>query len=237
MSTTPSPATPTRLVNLREVGGDGLQARLRPGRRRVFRANTDAVPAAAYPSSVRTIVDLRRDDEVEALPHPLAGEAGYVRAPLFDPASEVEADPAALTLEEQYDDWIVRHRTTIAEVLRVISGAREADGDGDSDGDGDVLICCAAGKDRTGVISLLLAATWGADTATIAADYAATGPNLVVRFAQELAHSSNPEHTRRMHRCVPEVAEHLLATLDARFGGAGGYLTWLGLTDDEIAAL
>lgn len=237
MPTTPPPAAPTRLVNLREVGGDGLQARLRPGRRRVFRANTDVVPAAAYPSSVRTVVDLRRDDEVEATPHPLAGEAGYVRAPLFDPASEVEADPAALTLEEQYDDWIVRHRTTIAEALRVIAAAQEADSDADGHGDGDVLICCAAGKDRTGVISLLLAATWGADADTIGADYAATGPKMVERFAQELAHSSNPEYTRRMHRCVPEIAEHLLATLDARYGGARSYLAWLGLTDEEIAAL
>ncbi|RKR73467.1 tyrosine-protein phosphatase [Frondihabitans australicus] len=236
MPTTPH-ESPRTLSNLREVGGDGLQARLRPGRRRVFRANTETVPADAYPSTVSHVVDLRRADEAEATPHPLAGMPGYVSAPLFDPSSGVEADPAALSLEQQYDDWIERHSSTIAEALRAVA---RTGGDDTAAGAGehaDVLICCAAGKDRTGVMSLLLASVWGADDSTIAADYAATGPNLRERFARELAESTDREHTLRMHRCVPEIAEHLLATLEERHGGARGYLRAIGLTDDEVAAL
>jgi len=69
----------------------------------------------------------------------------------------------AVQLEEQYIDWLERHRETIATVFRRLAEI-----------DGDVLVCCAAGKDRTGVVSNLLARLWGAGLDRIGADYAAT---------------------------------------------------------------
>jgi len=214
--------TPT-LTNLREVGGAGLQS----GRRRtVYRSNTEEVGADAYPRSVEVIIDLRRDDEIATLEHPLGSTVGYRSVPLFDPSVPDEAASNALSLEDQYTDWLDRHRATIARVFRTIAHEQ-----------GDVLVCCSAGKDRTGVVSALLARLWGADLETIGADYAATGPALAERFARERATTTDLERTLRNQRCVPEIAAHVIRSVEERFGSVRGYLLWIGLSDAEIDAL
>ncbi|KQO64933.1 tyrosine-protein phosphatase [Curtobacterium sp. Leaf261] len=220
--------TTSTLTNLREVGGTGFQAD-RP--RTVFRSNTEPeVEASAYPGSVETVVDLRRDDEIEAVPHPLRGVDGYHSVPLFDP-TQVETADFTVPLEEQYLDWLVRHRNTIARVFRALSETH-----------GDVLVCCSAGKDRTGVVSALLARLWGADLARIGADYAATAPALAERFEREraVAEQSSAEDaafTLLMQRCVPEVAVHVVEQVEERYGSVRGYLRWIGLSDREVDRL
>ncbi|MFZ7087924.1 tyrosine-protein phosphatase [Curtobacterium sp. RRHDQ10] len=220
--------TTSTLTNLREVGGPGLQVG-RP--RTVFRSNTEpGVDADAYPTSLSAVVDLRRDDELDAVPHPLRDSAGYRSVPLFDP-SEVETADMSAPLEAQYLDWLVRHRGTIAEVFRTLSGTP-----------GDVLVCCSAGKDRTGVVSALLARLWGADLDRVGADYGATADALAERFARErsVAEQSGPEAariSRIMQRCVPEVAVHVVEQVEERYGSVRGYLRWIGLSDREVDRL
>lgn len=171
----------SRVPNLREVGGTGLQD---DRARTVYRAATETgVAKSAYPSGLVAVVDLRRGDEVRAVTHPLAAAPGYRNVPLFDP-STIESDAAAVQLEDQYADWLDRHATGIAAALRTIGST-----------DGDVLVCCSAGKDRTGVVSALLARLWGASLERIGTDYAASGAALVDRFAAERA-----EYRRRGHR-------------------------------------
>jgi len=211
------------LANLREVGGAGVQT----GRARtVLRSNTEDVPPSAYPDSVTTVVDLRRDDEIAALPHPLRHVVAYRHRPLFDPSAP-DAGDAGARLEEQYVDWLARHRATIADAFRAIATAPQ----------GDVLVCCSAGKDRTGIVSILLGRLWGADLTRIGLDYAETGPRLVERFRRELDESQDPAYTRIMHRCVPETAHHVVRFVETEFGSVRGYLVAIGLSDAEIAAL
>jgi len=211
------------LTNLREVGGRGLQ---RGRARTVYRANTENVGTEAYPRSVRTVVDLRRADEIDALAHPLGSTPGYRNVPLFDPSVADEAAPGALSLEAQYVDWLDRHRATIGEVFHTIA-----------DADGDLLVCCAAGKDRTGVVSALLARLWGADKTVIGSDYAATGPALAERFRRERTTTTDPERTLRNQRCEPETAVCVVRTVEERFGSVRGYLLWVGLSESEIGLL
>lgn len=214
--------TTSTLTNLREVGGPGLQDD-RP--RTVYRANTEeSVPASAYPA-LAAVVDLRRADEVERVPHPLGGSEGYRGAPLFDPAT-TESGVAAVQLEEQYVDWLTRHRAGIAAALRAIA-----------DTEGDVLVCCSAGKDRTGVISALLGRLWGASIDRIGEDYAASADGLAERFARERAVSADPEATAVAQRCVPEIMTTVIGHVEACWGSVEGYLRWIGLTDAEIRAL
>lgn len=215
--------TSNTLTNLREVGGPGLQH----GRRRtVYRANTDPVAPAAYPAGLAAVVDLRRVDETDAVPHPLAATPAYRSVPLFDPASAIESAAEAVHLEDQYTDWLDRHRTGIAAALRTIATA-----------DGDVLVCCAAGKDRTGIVSALLARHWGADLDAVGADYAASAAGLVERFAAERAASTDPVATAIGHRCVPEIMTTVIERVERRWGSVDGYLGSIGLRDEEIAAL
>jgi protein-tyrosine phosphatase len=213
----------TELSNLRPIGGPLLQ---KGHARVVWRANTEDVPATAYPSSVATVIDLRRVDEIDALPHPLRGTAGYRSVPLFDPDAGPEAAEDALELEDQYIDWLVRHRAGIVAVFRALA-----------DAPGDVLVCCSAGKDRTGVVSALLARLWGADLDAVGADYALSGPALTARFAAEKVVTDDLERTLRMQRCVPEVAVALLEHLEAEYGSVGGYLRWVGVSEGEVERL
>lgn len=212
-----------RLANLREVGGRGFQT----GRRRtVYRADTQPVRATAYPARLAAVVDLRRDDEVARVLHPLRASAGYLRVPLFDPTSPIEAAADAVELHEQYIDWLERHRATIADVFRALAGIDE-----------DVLVCCSAGKDRTGVVSALLARLWGADLDRIGTDYGATREALAERFAADLAASTDRRRTLINQRCVPEVMVTVIRHVEDRYGGVGQYLLSIGLTAAEIDAL
>jgi protein-tyrosine phosphatase len=211
------------LSNLRPVGGPGFQ----DGRRRtVYRANTEPVDASAYPGDLAAVLDLRREDEIANLPHPLADTAGYQNLPLFDPSSAIESDTDAVQLEEQYIDWLERHRETIAGVFHRLA-----------DIDGDVLVCCSAGKDRTGVVGGILARLWGADLDLIGADYALTRDALAQRFAAEREVSTDLARTRIQQRCVPEVMTTVIEHIESHYGTVGGYLASIGLTDKEIAAL
>ncbi|MDR6171477.1 protein tyrosine/serine phosphatase [Curtobacterium sp. SORGH_AS776] len=103
--------------------------------------------------------------------------------------------------------------------------------------DGDVLVCCAAGKDRTGIVSALLARHWGADLDAVGADYAASAAGLVERFAAERAASTDPVATAIGHRCVPEIMTTVIERVERRWGSVDGYLRSIGLRDEEIAAL
>lgn len=214
----------TTLTNLREVGGNGFQA---DRTRTVYRANTErGIGADAYPAGLGAVIDLRRPDELDAVPHPLAETTGYRGVPLFDPSSGLESADDAVALEDQYVDWLDRHRAGIAEVFRAIAAT-----------DGDVLVCCSAGKDRTGIVSALLARLWGADLDRIGADYAASADGLAERFARERAASTDPGLTATMQRCVPEIATTVIGFVESRWGSVAGYLRSIGVTDAEVDRL
>lgn len=214
---------PPALSNLRQIGGKGFQN----GRRRtVYRANTEPVDASAYPPGLAAVIDLRRDDEIAEVPHALGDTAGYQNLPLFDPSSALESSAEAVEVEEQYIDWLERHRATIAAVFRRLAET-----------DGDALVCCSAGKDRTGVVSGLLARLWGADLELVGVDYALTRDALAARFAAERSVTANLERTLIQQRCVPEVMIAVVEHIESRYGSIAGYLTSIGLTGNEIAAL
>jgi protein-tyrosine phosphatase len=212
------------LSNLRPVGGAGFQD---DRRRTVYRANTEPDTVAAdYPPTLVAVVDLRRDDEVDVVRHPLTDHAGYRNVPLFDPSKTESREGLDDGFEAHYIDWLDRHRETIAAVFRAVAAA-----------DGDVLVCCSAGKDRTGIVSALLARLWNASLDVVGADYAATADGLRDRFARELAASDDPERTAVYQRCDPEIIVHVVEYVERRWGSVAGYLRSIGLTDDEIDAL
>ena len=215
--------TSNALTNLRPVGGTALQA---DHHRTVYRANTEPVDADAYPAGLSAVIDLRRVDETDAVPHPLATTPGYQGVPMFDPSSGLESAAEAIALENQYIDWLDRHRSGIADALRAVAAT-----------DGDVLVCCSAGKDRTGIVSALLARHWGTDLDAVGADYAVSAERLVDRFARERAASADPEATATAQRCVPEIMTTVIEHVERRWGSVDGYMRAIGLQDAEIAAL
>ncbi|CAM3273880.1 Protein tyrosine/serine phosphatase [Deinococcus saxicola] len=104
---------------------------------------------------------------------------------------------------------------------------------------GPVLIHCHAGKDRTGLIAALCLEIAGISREDIAADYVATGPELVDFYAALKARMSS-EKWATYASFVPTVPDDVLrplAHLDSAWGGVGPYLDAYGFLEAEQMAL
>ena len=227
-----------RLINARDLGGypttDGGAIRAATLVRSdslssLTAAGTDALLA----HGVRTVVDLRMPVEVDDRPNPFAtpGDHGidYHNVSFIDPVAEPPTD--VVTLAEDYRRMLDRFGPQVAEVIRTIA---QAD-------DGGVLVHCAAGKDRTGLIVALLLGALGVAPEVIAEDYALTAANLERDEADWLENGpgirEEREATLGRWRARPEVMLEVLLDLDERYGGAEGYLREIGVEPDDVARL
>ena len=102
-------------------------------------------------------------------------------------------------------------------------------------GPGGVLVHCAAGRDRTGLVTLVLLALLGVSPDDIAADYALSIDRLRVRWALQ-GHADEDvaaqEHLRRANTSARATILATLAALDA-----AAYLRTGGLRPDQQAAI
>lgn len=102
-----------------------------------------------------------------------------------------------------------------------------------------ILFHCTAGKDRTGLVAMLLLKLAGASDGDIAADYARTEElSAHWQTAQQevfkLLGTMVPEH---VFRAKPETMLATLALLEREYGGAEAYLRGAGLAPAELDAL
>ena len=226
-------------LNARDLGGyetrDGRETRWGAVvRSAALGTLTEAGRAALADYGVRTIVDLRLPDELDREPNPFAdpGDHGiaYTNVSFIDPAA---APPDAVgTLAEDYLRMLDHYRGGVADAMAAVAQAPE----------GGVLIHCAAGKDRTGLISALLLGLVDVPAETIAADYAMTAELLRPREQEWLARFSPEERAEReamIARYAP-TAEVMLAVLEGlaeRYGGVEPYLRSTGLGQDDLERL
>jgi protein-tyrosine phosphatase len=197
-------------------------------------ALTEAGRAALADYGVRAIVDLRLPAELAEDPNPFAepGDHGiaYTNVSFIDPAA---APPDAVsTLAEDYLQMLDRYRQRVAEALAAIARAP----------DGAVLVHCAAGKDRTGLISALLLGLVEVPAETIAADYAMTAELLRPReraWLEGLPPEERAEREAMIARYAPtaEVMLQVLEGLGERHGGVEPYLRSTGLGQDDLERL
>ena len=109
----------------------------------------------------------------------------------------------------------------------------------DADDDHGVLIHCFAGKDRTGIVAALVLGVADVPDETIAADYAASAANMSGLFDEWVAGADDDgvRETRMRSALSPaETMEEVLGWV-REAGGACGYLTDAGLTDDQLERL
>jgi protein-tyrosine phosphatase len=181
---------------------------------------------------IRSIVDLRKPDEIELHPNPFAepGSHGiaYISISLVDPA---RAPSEFTTLANDYKGMIDRYQSTIAEILTVIASAPP----------GGVLIHCMAGKDRTGIIAAFLLSLVGVPNEIIAADYAMTSECLRPMDEDWLENGpgerAERERSQARVKARDEVMLEVLAHVDERYGGVEAYLLEAGVTAADIQRL
>ncbi len=107
--------------------------------------------------------------------------------------------------------------------------------------DGAVLVHCAAGKDRTGVVVALALDAAGTERDAIVGDYLATQERIdaiVARLVRSPTYRAELEgHDPQVHAPVPETMERFLELVDERFGGSAAWLTANGLGGEDLERL
>jgi protein-tyrosine phosphatase len=133
---------------------------------------------------------------------------------------------------QTYMGYLEHRPDSIVAALRTIAAPREG---------GAVLVHCAAGKDRTGLVIALALEVAGAHRDAIVADYAVTGERIEAIFAR-LATTPTyaldvKNHAAGPHGPRPQSLARILELLDERHGSPAGWLRDHGLDDDELAML
>ncbi|MFI7551878.1 tyrosine-protein phosphatase [Micromonospora sediminimaris] len=228
----------TRMFNFRDVGGyRGVDGRaVRTGR--LYRSDSlhgmDEADREAFAAlGVRTVVDLRRPQEVER----------YGRVPDFDGLTYRHIHPEHAHWEErpyQPDTDLARYLADrYADLARTgTAGLAEAIGLIADSANAPVVVHCVAGKDRTGIVCGLTLAVLGVEDAEIAADYALS-TEASQRFAAWVAtaHPEVPELPMPYLSSPAETMLLFLAEIREGHGSVDDYLRHAGVTDEQLAAL
>ena len=176
---------------------------------------------------IRTIVDLRDPTERTGDAAPRAPDVTTVELPLEDRTDAAfwqrwrHLSGTPLYYRAFLDRWPERFAAVVAAIADAESGG--------------VLVHCAAGRDRTGLVTLLLLALLGVPPEEIAADYALSADRLRFRFAAEGREDEDlatQEHLRQANTSARETILTLLNTVDA-----AAYLRAGGLRPDQESAL
>lgn len=226
-------------LNFRDLGGYPVGGGGRVRWRRLFRSDALGALTPADVAELRdaiglaTVVDLRSTAELRVDgkgPLTREGAIAHHHLPLFDGTVRPEERAAMVTLADRY--WLLAEfaKEQIARVLATLAASR-----------GPAVYHCAAGKDRTGVISAVLLGVLGVRDEVIVADYAATRENLdaiVARLMGSRGYQSMLETLPpdTMH-AEPETMIALLAKVRERYGSMRGYARAAGLEDPILARL
>jgi protein tyrosine/serine phosphatase len=129
-----------------------------------------------------------------------------------------------------YLSYLARRPDSIVASIRTIARTQRA-----------VLVHCAAGKDRTGVVVALALDAAGVDRDTIVADYLATAERIDAIMARLIASATYRAelegHDPQRHAPAPGTMERVFELLDERFGGSAAWLAANGLTAHDLERL
>ena len=178
---------------------------------------------AASEYGIRTVLDLRSEPECAADP-PAHPDFTHRRLSLFDHFDGDAAYRVDLLARAANLDNAEKHRLLYREALD-LDAARFAEAVGVlAEADGGVLIHCAGGKDRTGVLAGLLLRLVGVAVEEVEADYVLSQTRLKRGPDAHLHDQSTP----------PNVINRVLAELEARHGSAAAYLLQAGTPAEQL---
>ncbi|EFC79923.1 tyrosine-protein phosphatase [Parafrankia sp. EUN1f] len=227
------------LANLRDVGGMTTAAGqvLRAGV--LYRSDMPRVgderPAVTFTWPPPTVVDLRSAVERGSSPHPLSllGSEVHIKPLLGEETGRagdsLGPDVLAGGLRVLYNTILDIAAPRLVEIVDLAAEAP-----------GPLLVHCAAGKDRTGIVTALLLRLAGVGPEQVIADYLATGTNMPGVLRRLKGHSLLPgarsgPTARAVTEVSQEAVEHVLGVIDGVPGGPEAWLLERGGSQDSIA--
>jgi len=225
--------------NLRDLGGYPTRGGQQVRWRTLFRSDalqhltTEDVSRFVGELGIGDVVDLRSSVEVRAEGLGILAEAGprIHHLPLFDGDVVEQREQAdRITLSDRYFLMAEFAKKPIARVVTTLAESSTP-----------TVYHCAAGKDRTGVISAILLGLLEVYDEIIVADYAATQENLdeiidrlmATEGYQEMFEVLPPD---TLH-AAPDTMVSLLERLRERYGSVEGYALEIGITPATITHL
>lgn len=227
------------LYNARDLGGYAHSSGVTAWKRFVrsddlFKVSEDGLDFLRL-YGIHTIIDLRSEHELSERPNPAScrSEFRYIHAPfsigeLSDWHSRLHEMEGSV-LAEYYVRMLRDCSDTIKSIFKVFAENEE----------GGILFHCAAGKDRTGVIAMLLLGLAGVSDADIIANYRVTYDYLSVNpdmksIAQQLEKYKLSEELIQSN---PESIQTAMDYIHEEFGGYISYLLKIGISSTELEAV
>ena len=223
--------------NFRDLGGlrAAGERRVRPGV--LFRSDTlqalslEDVSYLVDELSLELIIDLRIGPEAvtEGRGPMAATPVSYLNAPLHDlPVSDLPAREQSLHF---YLNHLASPTSPLSTVIRVVSALAGRP----------TLVHCAAGKDRTGLVTALLLRLLGVDDEDIVADYLRTEQNMARVIERFRGWPRYRDHMAAVPAEVYQAQEHtirgFLDGLDRSHGGAEAWSRSRGIDDVVLRRL
>ena len=179
------------------------------------------------------VVDLRSSGEIaiDGSGRLAAEDVRIHHLPLFDGHGTASSDlGASITLSDRYFLMTEHAKGPIARVIQTLAEAEAP-----------AVYHCAAGKDRTGVVSAVLLGLLGVADEIIVADYAATKQNLDAIVARLMASEGYQGMLENLPpdtlHAEPETMISLLARVREKYGSMHGYARAIGIPDAAVARL
>ena len=193
---------------------------------------------------VRTVLDLRTSVEVDLVgPGPLRRtDVRHLNLDLIPHGFEGRDDDLIEkaipdesagdhAVDHLYFDYVAHAPEEVATALRTIADP----------GSGTVVVHCAAGKDRTGVVCALALSLVGVRRSAVVADYALTDERIERVRDRLLATDLYGEDMRRrtLDSMRPHAGnmERFLDRIDAAYGGVHGLAMAIGVDEETVARL
>ena len=227
-------------VNFRDLGGYPTGAGRRVRWRTLFRSdalhalNESDVARFRSELAITDIVDLRSSVELGNEGRGLLEKEAiaFHHLPLFDgnPRSADHDAAQRLTLGERYIGLLEMARAPIASVIEKVAHA-----------EGGAVYHCAAGKDRTGVISAVLLGVLGVPDDLIVADYALSADNIDAIIARVMSMKGYEDTLKDMPEDTlharPETMEAVVAHVADTYGTMAGYVQAAGVSEETVERL
>ena len=229
--------------NFRDLGGyptfDGRAIRWRT----LFRADglyrlTDDDARTVVGLGVRTVVDLRTAKEVKTRGMFPKGEhdVEYHHLPIIDSTwgdgSAPKIDDVVEFLVAAYRELLDVAAPRFAEAVTLLASENVLP----------AVFHCAAGKDRTGILSALILGSLGVSEDFIAADYGLTEQAMhrLIVWAREHQPELAELYAKmpaRFAAADPRAMSVILDEIVARYGSIRDYVREIGVSEDSLAAL